>query len=305
VDLEGTSGTAEEEAMKKGIVIRAFSDNPGFLANVDFLASVEDYARCFDRAVAAGFEGIAPFLQQEGFFSLRTEPRILKEIALAVQNAGIAISSLEIQPLSYLLTDDDAAVRRAGRDTVRRAMEVAAEMHVGAVLVIPGYVGLPWDPSVKPVRYDYAYDRTRDGLRELVPTAEKLGVTMLVENIWNKFLLSPLEMRSLIDEIGSERVRALLDTGNVLQTGYPEQWIRILGSRIGEVHLKDYRQGVGTIEGFVALLDGDVNWGEVAAALQEIGYDGFLTAEMFPYKHHGDTIVAHTSAAMDRIMGRR
>lgn len=291
--------------MKKGIVIRAFSDNPGFLANVGFLDSVGDYARCFDRAVAAGFEGIAPFLQQEGFFSLHTEPRILQEIASAAQQASIAISSLEIQPLSYLLTDDDVAVRQAGRDTIRRAMEVAAEMRVGAVLVIPGYVGLPWDPSAKPVRYDLAYDRTRDGLRDLVPVAERLGVSMLVENIWNKFLLSPLEMRALIDEIGSVRVRALLDTGNVLQFGYPEQWIRILGPRIGEVHLKDYRQGVGTTEGFVALLDGDVNWDEVLAALQEIGYEGFLTAEMFPYKHHGDAIIAHTSTAMDRIMGRK
>ena len=103
--------------------------------------------------------------------------------------------------------------------------------------------------------------------------------------------------------IDSERVGALLDTGNVLQFGYPEQWIRILGARIGEVHLKDYRQGVGTIEGFVSLLDGDVNWGEVMAALQEIGYEGFLTAEMFPYKHHGDTIIVHTSEAMDRIIG--
>ena len=289
--------------MKKGITIRAFSDKPGFLASADFLASVEDYARCFDRAVSAGFEGIQPFLQQEGFFSLRTEPRILREIASVAQEAGIIISCLEIEPLSYSITDEDASERKAGQDTIRRAMEVAAEMQVPTVLVIPGYVGLPWDPSVKPVRYDHAYDRTKNGLRDLVPTAQKLGVTMLVENIWNKFLLSPLEMRALIDDIDSERVGVLLDTGNVLQFGYPEQWIRILGARIGELHLKDYRQGVGTVEGFVALLDGDVNWGQVMAALSEIGYEGFLTAEMFPYKHHGDAIIAHTSEAMDRIIG--
>ena len=291
--------------MRKGIVIRAFSDKPGFLASADFLTSVEDYARCFDRAAAAGFEGIQPFLQQEGFFSLQTEYQLLREIAAAARDAGITISSLEIEPLSYSLTDDDAEVRQVGHDTIRRAMEAAAEMEVGAVLVIPGYVGLPWDPSVKPVRYDYAYERTADGLRRLVPDADRLGVTMLVENIWNKFLLSPLEMRALIDGIGSDRVGVLLDTGNILQFGYPEQWIRILGSRIGEVHLKDFRQAVGTIEGFVALLDGDVNWGQVVAALEEIGYEGFLTAEMFAYKHHGDAIVAHTSEAMDRIMGRR
>jgi hexulose-6-phosphate isomerase len=128
------------------------------------------------------------------------------------------------------------------------------------VLVIPGYVGLPWDPGIIPIRYDHAYDRTREGLAELVVSAEKLGVSMLVENIWNKFLLSPLEVRALIDEIGSRHVGAFLDVGNVMLFGYPEQWIRILGPRIGEIHLKDFRQDVGTIHGFVTLLDGDVNW---------------------------------------------
>jgi hexulose-6-phosphate isomerase len=134
--------------------------------------------------------------------------------------------------------------------------------------------------------------------------AEALNVSLLVENIWNKFLLSPLEMRTLIDSIGSPRVGTLLDTGNVVAFGYPEQWVRILGKRIGEVHLKDYRESVGGINGFVGLLEGDVAWPEVMAALVEIGYDGFLTAEVFPYRHYGETILRHTSESMDRIMGR-
>lgn len=85
-------------------------------------------------------------------------------------------------------------------------MQVAAVMEISAVLVIPGYVGLPWDPRAQPVRYDLAYERTRRSLRELAPDAERLGVSILVENIWNKFLLSPLEVRTLIDEIGSPHV---------------------------------------------------------------------------------------------------
>ena len=96
----------------------------------------------------------------------------------------------------------------------------------------------------------------------------------------------------------------MLDTGNLIAFGYPEQWVRILGRRIGEIHLKDYRESVGGIGGFVGLLEGDVNWPEVMAALGEIGYDGFLTAEVFPYRHHGEAILRHTSESMDRIMGR-
>jgi hexulose-6-phosphate isomerase len=95
-----------------------------------------------------------------------------------------------------------------------------------------------------------------------------------------------------------------LDTGNLIAFGYPEQWIRILGRRIKELHLKDYREAVGTVAGFVNLLEGDVNWPEVMTALAEIDYEGYLTAEVFPYRHRGDAILRHTSESMDRIMGR-
>jgi hexulose-6-phosphate isomerase len=112
-------------------------------------------------------------------------------------------------------------------------------------------------------------------------------------------------MRSLVDEAASPRVGVLFDTGNIVQFGFPEQWIRILGSRIKEVHLKDFRRATGTISGFVSLLEGDVNWPEVMAALDEISYEGFLTAEVFPYAHHGEAVLAHTSETMNRLMKRK
>ena len=290
--------------MKKGIVIRAFSGSPDFLGSAAFLRSLDDFRRCFDAAAALDFDGVQPYVEPEGYFSLQSDPSTLRAIAAAAATTGIALTSLEIKPFSYLLTDDDPTVRAAGLKTVRRAMEVAATMGLPGVLLIPGYVGLPWDSSAKPVRYDLAYDRTRQCLSELAADAERLGVSILVENIWNKFLLSPLEVRTLLDAVGSPYVGALLDTGNLIAFGYPEQWIRILGSRIKEVHLKDYRESVGGIDGFVGLLEGDVNWPDVMAALTEIGYDGFLTAEVFPYRHHGEAILQHTSESMDRIMGR-
>jgi len=96
----------------------------------------------------------------------------------------------------------------------------------------------------------------------------------------------------------------LLDTGNLIPFGYPEQWIRILGVRVREVHAKDFREGVGGVAGFVNLIEGDVNWPAVMAALEEVHFDGFFTAEVFPYSHHGDAILRHTSESMDRILRR-
>jgi len=290
--------------MKKGIVIRAFSGNPDFLGDAGFLAAADDFSRCFDAAVEAGFEAVQLYVEREGWFSLASEAGIGAEIAARADRAGVALASLEIAPFQYSFTDPDPEVREDARRVVCRALEIAAAMGMPGVLVIPGYVGLPWDPSVTPIPYDQAYERTRDGLLAVASEAERLQTPVLIENVWNRFLLSPLETRNLIDEVGSDCVGALFDTGNVVLTGYPEQWIRILGPRVREVHFKDFRANVGGIDGFVQLLEGDVNWPEVTAALREVGFDGIVTAEMFPYQHHGDTVLSHTSASMDAILGR-
>ena len=242
---------------------------------------------------------------RQGFLSLESTLELAASIAQRAHDAGLALTSLEIEPFSFSLTDDDPAVRTRGAATVRRGMELAVALGAPGVLVIPGYVGLPWDAKVKPVRYDLAYQRLCEALQSLASEAERLGVTVMIENIWNMFLYSPLEMRGLIDDVHSSHVGVLFDTGNIIPFGFPEQWIRILGSRIREVHLKDFRRAVGTVSGFVSLLEGDVDWPEVMTALGEIGYDGFLTAEVFPYAHHGEAVLAHTSETMDRLLKRK
>ena len=288
---------------KKAIVVRAFADTQDFLSGTDFLRSLDDYSRVFNKARSLGFEGVQLYLEiSNGLLNLNTDKEILDEIAERARNEGVGFPSLEIAPLQYSFTSDDSAERQRGIEVVARAMQIAWTLGSQGVLVIPGYVGKMWDAATDQVFYEDAYERTLSALRELKNQAEKLEVAMLVEPIWNMFLLSPLEMRQLIDEVGSLFCGVLLDTGNITLYGFAEQWIRILGSRIHEIHLKDFRRQVGNIDGFVPLLAGDVNWSEVVKAAQEIGFEGYWIAEQFPYTHHGDVILQHTIEAMERIL---
>ncbi|RPJ45010.1 MAG: sugar phosphate isomerase/epimerase, partial [Chloroflexi bacterium] len=124
------------------------------------------------------------------------------------------------------------------------------------------------------------------------------GVTICIENVWNKFLLSPLEMKGFIDSFGSPCVGSYFDVGNVLLTGYPDQWIRILGPRIRRVHIKDFKKSVGTAAGFCDLLEGDVDFDAVKKALSGIQYSGYVTAEIIPYVPGGPQ---KTARAMKKI----
>src|SRR5260370_35718400 len=114
-----------------------------------------------------------------------------------------------------------------------------------ATLVIPATVGADFIPKCELVPYDLAWQRATDFIRAALPVAEKAGVRICVENVWNKFLLSPLEMRQFVAQFDSEWIGAYFDVGNALATGYPEHWIDILGRQIHPWHLKDYRRAVG------------------------------------------------------------
>jgi L-ribulose-5-phosphate 3-epimerase len=163
-------------------------------------------------------------------------------------------------------------------------------------------VQIVWDPKSPVISYEVAWERALTIYRALGPVAERHGVTLCVENVWNRFLLSPLEMRGFVDAVASPAVRVYFDVGNVVVSGFPEQWLRILGQRIGRIHLKDFRTSVGTLNGFVMLLEGDVHWAEVMTAVREIDYNGYLTAEYGPYRHGPETLLAHLSTSMDRII---
>jgi len=202
----------------------------------------------------------------------------------------------------YSLTSNDGEERRRARDIARKMIDVASWLGADTILVVPGAVDVPWLPGFQPLRYDVVYERSLSALEELSAYAEEKRITIAVENVWNKFLLSPLEMRDFIDEIGSDFVGVYFDVGNVLLTGYPEHWIEILGPRIKRVHVKDFRKlgsGLGT---FVGLLQGDVDWGAVIRALRQVGYTGYLTAELFPYRFHNERLLYSTAQAIDAIL---
>ena len=200
---------------------------------------------------------------------------------------------------------EDPQQRAEARRLTIKMLELGQALGITTLLTIPGSVDVAWDSSVPVLPYDTVLARCHDGLSGLLPECERTGVRIGVENVWNKILLSPLEMREFLDAFASPYIGAYFDVGNVIPTGYPEQWIAILGARIIGVHVKDYRRAVGTLDGFVDLLEGDVNWPAVIAALQSVRYDGALVAEIALYRHYALAALEHTANAMDWMLGRK
>jgi len=211
--------------------------------------------------------------------STEEEARALRQHCL---DAGLAVCSLASGVFwrVNLLSDQDDERARA-KAHVRHMLRLGAALEVDTLLIVPGFVG-PFEAGA-PVVADYkvAYHRALIDFRELAVDAEKVRVVLGIETVWNKFLTSPLEMRAFVDAVDSPYVGVYLDVGNVLRTGYPEHWIRILGSHIRKVHLKDFKVNVGNLGGFVDLLRGDVDFRAVMAALRDVGYDDYLVVEMF------------------------
>ncbi|MBP5193356.1 MAG: sugar phosphate isomerase/epimerase [Clostridia bacterium] len=255
----------------------------------------------------AGFEGVELSVGNSPELTLTSTEGEIKAVKKIADDLGLSLYSLCCDSCWDLrLTDDDEKVRQQAKDMVKRQLDTAKLLGADTILVIPGVVNACFSHPEKKVAYDTVYERSCLAISELKTYAEKVGVKIGLENVWNKFLLSPMEMRDFIDKIGSDYVGSYLDIGNTLHIGYPEDWVRILGKRIKKIHFKDYRTEAGGLHGFVDLLAGDVNYPEVIRALHEVGYDGWVTAEMIPnYKYHTEQIIYNTSNSMDKILGRK
>jgi L-ribulose-5-phosphate 3-epimerase len=238
--------------------------------------------KCFELAREAGFDGIELAYHTNGPITPETPSEELKRIKQECSNRGLEVSSLAsgIFWEVNLLSEDSEENGRA-KFHVTRMLEIASDMELPTILVVPGFIG-PFEAGPAIIKdYEQAYNRGVASFQELAPTAERLGVSIGVENVWNKFLGSPMEMRSFLDEVGSPFVGSYFDVGNCLRTGYPEHWIRILGKRIKAVHFKDFRVNIGSLQAFVDLLEGDVNYPAVMEALADIGYSGYCVVEVF------------------------
>jgi hexulose-6-phosphate isomerase len=175
------------------------------------------------------------------------------------------------------LGDPDPAVRAVGLEALKTSLHDCKAYGATSVLLVPAVVN-------ERISYDQAYTRSQAEIRKAVGLAEELGVKIAVENVWNQFLLSPLEAAAYIDQFGSSAMRWHFDVGNVINIGWPEQWIRILNGRIHKLHIKEFsrkkRNEEGLWKGFeVEYLEGDNNWPAVMQALDETGYKGWGTAE--------------------------
>ena len=258
-------------------------------------------------AKEAGFAGFEIDLTEDGPVNLKSGEADLKAVRKLADKVGIELSGLA-SGLWWGANGASAELktREKAAHILRREIECAAGLGLDAILVVPAAVGVDFIPGCEVVPYDEAMRRAHDLVQTAVPIAEKHHVWIGIENVWNKMFLSPLEMRDFVDSFKSPRVGAYFDVGNILATGYPEHWIPILGPRIKRVHFKDYRRAVGTADGFVDLLSGDVNWPAVVKALRAAKYDGWITAEMIPpvpfYKHAPEMLIHSTSHAMDAIL---
>jgi hexulose-6-phosphate isomerase len=207
----------------------------------------------------------------------------------AAEKAGLPIHSIIYGGWEAPLSSPDPAVVARGLESARHALQCARWMGAEDILLVPAVVDAR-------TRYVEAWERSRKNVRALIPTAEKLGVMLCIEEVWNHFLLSPLEFAHYIDSFRHPLVQAYFDVGNVVIFGWPEDWIRTLGRRIKKVHLKDFKRATYQ---FVPLLEGDVDWPEVRRAFAEVGYHGFLNTEL---PGGDEAYLRDVSARVDKIL---
>lgn len=248
----------------------------------------------------AGMEALELVVDEDGPITPTTDEVTCRMIGDQVRDAGVLVASLASGLFwRYSYGSEDPADRQSALDLTLAMLDRAVWLGTDAILVVPAVVGA-WDDPKMRVSYSDALNRTHKALRQLVPEAEQRGVAIAIENVnvFSRFLLSPVETADLIDRVNSPWVGVYLDTANVLATGYPEDWIRVLGRRILRVHIKDYDLSKRGMEAFCAPFDGDVDWSAIIKALSDVSYGGPMT-----YEGTGD--LSDIRARLDRIIVMR
>jgi L-ribulose-5-phosphate 3-epimerase len=236
---------------------------------INMLPKELSYADRFKLARDVGFEGV------EG--QTTEDQKVAEEIKKASEDARLPIHSvMNMAHWKYPLSSSDPATVKRSLDGMTTSLHNAKLWGADTVLLVPGVV----DAGTS---YQDAWTRSQKNIRTLIPLAKELKVVIGIEEVWNKFLLSPLEMATYVDEFSSPWIKAYFDVGNMVLYGYPQDWIRTLGKRVVKVHLKDFKMGKGwnpVTAQFVNLGDGDIDWPAVRKAFADVGYIGYATTEI-------------------------
>ena len=272
-----------------------------YWANKDGLAGTHPIDDALACAKKAGFAGMELCIATGGVLTPATSEADCRAIRKKIDASGLVVETLASgMSWGFNPASDDPAIRRKAVELHAAALQRAAWLGCKAMLFVPGVVKSPLCPDL--VRYDVAVQRAREAVTQLLDLAEKVGVDLCVENVWNGLFYSPVEFRDFVDSFGSERLGIYFDVGNLMgYHQYPPHWIELLGKRIRRVHIKDYQEAFGFLGAysFCALGAGQVPWPDVMAALRGTGYNSTLVAEMMPWD---PSLLARTSAAMDVIM---
>ncbi len=226
---------------------------------------------CLEFCQDAGYEAIELKFGPGGDPDMHGSEADIRNVRKMCDDAGVEIASIIAwgEDRGSILSPDEAE-RRKMCDNIARGVAIADLLGVDGILLHPGALA-------ENNRYDEAYANALASLKKMAPVAEHHKVAVGVENVWNKFLLSPMEMRDFVDAVGSDFIGTYLDVGNMVLYGYPQHWIEVLGPRVKKVHFKDFNRKEHR---FCKLMEGDVNWAAVMASFRKIGFDGCVVSEV-------------------------
>lgn len=264
----------------------------------------EEFDEMFSHLSACGFSAVELNLDAPGHsahsLTMETSAAELFEIRSKAEHHGIEIAGVSTSLYSGQFGSDDENRREQGKDLLRKQIRCAAALGADSILAVPG-ADIAGGASIAK-----AFENTHKTLSEMKDEIAYSGIVVCLENVWNGFFTSPFDMATFIDKLDSPYIKAYYDVGNTVAFSDTVSWISVLGNRIGRIHIKDFRRNGGLNSGgtFVDLLTGDVNWPDVMASLKENGYDGYITAEVFPTREYDDITLFYqeVSAQMDTIL---
>ena len=258
-----------------------------------------------DWAAAKGLDGVE--LTVGDCLSVDTTEAEAAALAAYAKEKGVALRTLACGAgWGKWLCADDPAERAEAVEFTKKYLRLAKWLGAETVLTVPGATRVAWDASHAEVSYKSAWENATTSIRELAPVAESLGVNLALENVWNRFLISPMEWKLFLDQFGSKRVGLYFDAGNCCLNTNPADWPAILGDRIKAVHLKNFAETdcAGGLHGFGDdLFNGGVDFKRLFAAFDDTGYTGPFTVEMIPFSRLPDLVMPDPALA-EKMVGQ-